>query len=130
MTYGIGNRIRTLRIKNNLTQSDIAKLLDKSERIVSFYESNERDMGTETLIKLSKIFNCTVDYILGLTDNTYQIESDNDKIGKILELVEGLNIQETIYLIEQLNQASIKLNNKIVEKCGSHTEKNKKKEGE
>lgn len=115
MTYGIGNRIRTLRIKNNLTQSDIAKLLDKSERIVSFYESNERDMGTETLIKLSKIFNCTVDYILGLTDNTYQIESDNDKIGKILELIEGLNIQETIYLIEQLNQASIKLNNKIVE---------------
>lgn len=45
-------------------------------------------------------------------------------------MVAGLIIQGMVYTIEPLYQVTIKLNNKIVEKCGSHTEKNKKKEGE
>lgn len=62
------NRLRELRIEKGLLQSDIAKIINKSERTVGFYETGERDMGTETLSKLSDFFNVSIDYILGKTD--------------------------------------------------------------
>ena len=40
----------------------------KSERVVGFYETGERDPNTETLLKLSELFDVSVDYILGKTN--------------------------------------------------------------
>lgn len=62
------NRLRKLRTERGLLQSDIAKIIDKSDRIVGFYESGERDMGTETLSKLAEYFNVSIDYLLGKSD--------------------------------------------------------------
>lgn len=62
------NRLRELRIERNLLQSDIAKIIDKGERTVGFYETGERDMGTDTLKKLSEYFNVSIDYLLGKSD--------------------------------------------------------------
>ena len=62
------NRIKELRIEKGLLQSDVAKYLGKSERIVGFYERGERDPNTDTLIKLSELFNVSIDYILGKSD--------------------------------------------------------------
>ena len=62
------NRIKELRIEKNMLQSDVAKLVGKSERMIGFYENGERDPNTETLAKLSEIFDCSIDYILGKSD--------------------------------------------------------------
>lgn len=59
------NRLKELRLSRNLLQSDIAKIIKKSERTVGFYETGERDMGTETLGILADFFNVSVDYLLG-----------------------------------------------------------------
>lgn len=62
------NRLKQLRLERGLLQSDIAKVIKKSERIVGFYETGERDMNTETLSILSDFFNVSIDYLLGKTD--------------------------------------------------------------
>ena len=62
------NRLKQLRLERNLLQSDIAKIIKKSERIVGFYETGERDMNTETLSTLADFFNVSIDYLLGKTD--------------------------------------------------------------
>lgn len=62
------NRLRELRIERELLQSDIAKLINKSERTVGFYETGERDMNTETLAILANFFNVSIDYLLGKSD--------------------------------------------------------------
>ena len=62
------NRLKELRIKKGLLQSDIAKIINKSERTVGFYETGERDMNTETLAKLADFFDVTIDYLLGKSD--------------------------------------------------------------
>lgn len=62
------NRLKELRIEKGLLQSDIAKIIDKSERTVGFYETGERDMNTETLAILADFFNCSIDYLLGKSD--------------------------------------------------------------
>ncbi len=59
------NRIKELRLEKRLLQSDVAKYIGKSERIVGFYEKGERDPNTDTLLKLSELFDVSVDYILG-----------------------------------------------------------------
>ena len=61
-------RIRDLREDNDLTQKEIAKTLGCSQQVYSNYELGQRDVPTDILIKLSKLYNVSVDYILGLEE--------------------------------------------------------------
>lgn len=82
------NRIKQLRTEKGLLQSDVAKYIDKSERIVGFYENGKRDPNTDTLIKLSELFNVSVDYILGKSDIRNFDEINIDKID--IEFANGI----------------------------------------
>ena len=62
-------RIRDLREDNDRTQKDLAKELNCSQQVYSNYELGQRDIPTDILIKLSRFYNVSVDYILGLTNN-------------------------------------------------------------
>lgn len=59
--------IRELREDAGLSQADIAKVLNCSQVAYSYYEIGRRDIPTEILIKLAQYYNCSVDYLLGLT---------------------------------------------------------------
>ena len=65
-------RIRDLREDNDLTQKQMAKTLNCSQQVYSNYELGQRDIPTDILIKLSKYYKVSTDYILGLTDNPKQ----------------------------------------------------------
>ncbi len=75
------NRLRELRLEKGLLQSDISKIINKGERTVGFYETGERDMGTETLSILSNFFNVSIDYLLGKSDIRNPEKIDHDKIN-------------------------------------------------
>lgn len=62
-----GNRLRALREDNDLTQREIAAVLNCSQVSYSHYEIGRRDIPLEFLIKLSDFYDVSVDYILGLT---------------------------------------------------------------
>ena len=62
-------RIRDLREDNDLTQKQVARQLNCSQQVYSNYELGQRDIPTDILIKLSKIYNVSSDYILELSDN-------------------------------------------------------------
>lgn len=62
------DRIRDLREDKDLNQSQVAKILNISQSTYSRYENGNLDVPTEVLIALSKLYNVSVDYILGLTD--------------------------------------------------------------
>ena len=61
-------RIRDLREDNDLSQAQVAKILNVSQSTYSRYEIGFLDVPSEILIALSKFYNVSVDYILGLTD--------------------------------------------------------------
>ena len=63
-------RIRDLREDNDLTQTQIAKILGMSQTGYSKYETGENDIPTAILIKLSEFYNTSIDYILNQTDIT------------------------------------------------------------
>lgn len=61
-------RIRDLREDHDLKQRDVAQYLKCTQVCYSHYELGKRDVPTEVLIQLSRFYNTSVDYLLGLTD--------------------------------------------------------------
>ena len=62
-------RIRDLREDKDLTQVQVAKYLGMSQTGYSKYETGENDLPTTVLIKLARLYNTSVDYLLGETNN-------------------------------------------------------------
>lgn len=61
-------RIRDLREDKDLSQTQLAEILNISQSTYSRYESGYLDVPSEVLISLSRFYNVSVDYILGLKD--------------------------------------------------------------
>lgn len=62
------NRIRELREDHDLTQTQIAKILNMSQTGYSQYEIGKNDIPTKILIALSQYYDTSIDYLLGITD--------------------------------------------------------------
>ena len=60
----ISNNIVKLRMQNNLTQSDLAKRLNVSEKTISKWECGESTPNVIELKQIADLFQVTVDYIL------------------------------------------------------------------
>lgn len=58
------NNLKTLRVAANLSQSELAKELGISRTAVSKWEHGVRFPSTEKLMKLAKIFGCTIEELL------------------------------------------------------------------
>jgi transcriptional regulator with XRE-family HTH domain len=65
-------RIRDLREDRDLKQRELADYLNCSQQVYSNYELGQRDIPSEMLIRLSRFYKVSVDYILGLTDDPRQ----------------------------------------------------------
>jgi transcriptional regulator with XRE-family HTH domain len=80
-----GKRLKELRKKNELTQSDLARIINVSPSTIGMYERENRQPTVETLNHLANHFEVTVDYLLGRTNqrnfnkeksSTIQIEKE------------------------------------------------------
>lgn len=60
-------RIRDLREDNDLSQAEMAKLLQCSQQTYSRYESHITEIPLESLIFLAEYYDTSVDYLLGIT---------------------------------------------------------------
>ena len=61
-------RLRELREDNDLTQRELAKILNITQTQYFRYEQGYRDIPTEMLAFLAKFYKTTADYILELSD--------------------------------------------------------------
>ena len=69
MVYGLGDKLKTLRQQFNLSQKEVASIIDTSPSIISNYESGERTPSVENLIALARLYQCSTDYLLGFQSN-------------------------------------------------------------
>lgn len=61
-------RIKALREDSDYPQKFVADYLSMKQPQYSRYERGIRDLPTDILISLAKLYNTSTDYILGLTD--------------------------------------------------------------
>ena len=98
------SKILELRNINNLTQDDIANILNISRSTYKDYELQISIIPIKHLIALSDYFNVSIDYLLGLTDvKQYKNVLKADKIVAGIRLKEFRNENK----LTQVNLASI-----------------------
>lgn len=88
------NRIKTLREEFGYTQQDLANKLNSSKSVIGLYENETRKPSLEILLKLSEVFNCSIDYLLGKTNiRNYDKDEQEFKFAYHKEM-EGLTDEE------------------------------------
>lgn len=75
------NRIKKLREENNWSQNDLAKKMNCAISSIAMYEKGDRKPSLEVLVKLSEIFNCSIDYLLGKSDIRNPEKKEEDPLG-------------------------------------------------
>ncbi len=61
-----GDKLRILRTEAGMTQTELARRLNVTKSVVSYYELQERTPSPDVLIKLAAIFHVTTDYLLSV----------------------------------------------------------------
>ena len=64
-----GERLKTLRKGQKLTQQELANRLGVAKSVVSYYESGDRFPSYDVLIKIARTFRVTTDYLLDIERN-------------------------------------------------------------
>lgn len=62
------SRIRELREDHDMTQKQVAEILNMSQTGYNQYEIGRNDLPTRVLIELANYYHTSIDYLLGLTD--------------------------------------------------------------
>ena len=74
----IGQRISLLRKQQNMTQTDLSKVLNVPRELISYWEKGTRDIKVAHLIQLAPALHTTTDYLLGLSNvstSNYELQS-------------------------------------------------------
>ena len=93
MILNVADRIRYLRDKAGMTQTDLAKRLGISRNAVNSWEMSVSMPSLANVIEMSRIFHVSTDYLLSVSDKVLiDITSlDNNERELVLKLVECLN---------------------------------------
>lgn len=62
------NRIKQLREELKISQKELANKLNKTQQMVSLYENGTYELDLDGYLILSKLFNCSIEYIAGKSD--------------------------------------------------------------
>ncbi len=65
----IDQALKRAREHTDFTQTEVAKVLYTSQQQYSLYENGKRHLKSDQIIALSKLFQVSADYLLGLTDD-------------------------------------------------------------
>lgn len=82
----ISDRLRTLRQRNNWSQTDLANRLNITRSSVNAWEMGISTPATKTIIELTSLFHVSSDYLLGISDspNTINLENYTEKERKLI----------------------------------------------
>lgn len=88
------NRIKQLREEINMTQVRLSIELEVAQETISAYEHGKHYPSITALVKMKKIFNASMDYIMGFSDVRNPIKTLDDNEQIILNMFKGLSKQK------------------------------------
>lgn len=90
ISSAVGERVRSIRKIRGESQQDIADALGVKRETVKFWESGDRHIKENDIIKLAKHFCISADDLLGLSDHS-QLGTEIRAIEETEELIKTLN---------------------------------------
>lgn len=118
MVKNLGKRLKYARLKRNFTQNELATKLDIKPNNIGHYESGTALPKLDTIIKISEVLNCSIDWLVAgkgekpMSEEEEMIESllsesvsDQEPNHKIKKLAS--------YLVEEMNLVKQKVTDQI-----------------
>lgn len=103
-----GERLKELRLKSKLKQSELGEKIGVSASIIGMYEQGRRFADQSTLIKLAEYFNVTTDYLLGHTKTNYSVSANIPGMPSIVcednSIYDILDGKKDIKSLEDMNK--------------------------
>ena len=87
-------KIKKFRNEKNLTQKDLADQLNVSFQTVSKWENDENEPDIYTLKELSKIFNCSLDWLLSNEEENKDISESKEEPKEVPVIKETIVIHQ------------------------------------
>jgi transcriptional regulator with XRE-family HTH domain len=102
----IAQRMRRLRVDKHWTQEDLAKKLNMAISTISGYENGSRRPDIETLIRLSDLFEVSVDYLIGRSNQTHDLTAGapmdaDDVIATTIDLTDLHRLERLSLLLDE-----------------------------
>lgn len=81
MDNKFGERVRELRKQRNITQAKLGELLGLAQQSIGAWETGRAYPDVDGLISLSKLFDVSTDYLLGITDDPRPVTQPSELIA-------------------------------------------------
>ncbi len=99
----LGNKIKNIRYNNNISQVEMAKVLEINRNYLSRIETNKSLPTAEILTKLAENFNISIDSLLGINlDGKEGEKAKQNKIKKVGQYCNYLTNAELDFVINML----------------------------
>lgn len=106
-----------LRQNSNLTQKELAKILNITDKAYWSYESGRTEPNIDTLIKIADYFDVSLDYLCGRQNkNLIFADSLSEKKKELINMIKDLNDDETLIAIGFVARLTNKPINEVMEK--------------
>lgn len=87
-----GNTLKTLRLREDMTQAQLAQKLGLTKSVISAYETGLRLPSDDVLIHVSKIFKVSTDYLLGV-ESQHDLDLSgisDDEVAALKNLIKAM----------------------------------------
>lgn len=87
-----GKNLKLLRLKERMTQAQLAQKLGLTKSVISAYENGIRLPSYDTLVHIAKIYNVSTDFLLGL-EHKQEIDLSGlsqEEVNAILNLIKAM----------------------------------------
>lgn len=117
-----GENLKKLRKRANLSQTELAKLLDVNQYNISFWEIGRSEPSIEQLVKLSEILKVPTDYLLGkdvilatsneefqTVTNHFKLDMEDEMLNELISLYSSITNEkkkDLLQLIKSLTNLS------------------------
>lgn len=115
-----GQRLKTLRKNRGLSKEEAAEMIDIPPSTLGNYESESKRPSLDRLIKLTKFYNTSLDYLVGLTEDPRPLDTQDER-----DAATYLNNQRLHWHGEPLSEAELRPIRDILENIVSRKTKEK-----
>lgn len=105
----LGNRIRELRTKYNLTQAELANQVGVSKATITAYEGDLRQPSYDVLIRLANVFRVSIDSLV-LNRSEYVLDVSDlgpEQINRVKDYIRYLKEDELLSLLRSSEKINI-----------------------
>lgn len=97
-------RLKELRTDNDMSQTQLAEILNLKASAISKYEKGLTQPGIETLKKLAGIYDVTIDYLVGVSDikNPYDKNKITPAEAELITRFRQLKYENKIRIDERI----------------------------